>query len=125
MRDTISSLVSFVAVLLVVISVGTELHAQTSTPRTPRTSDASPAAARGSNKSQTIVNLNTASAAELQGLPGIGAKTAARIIEYRQKKGTFKKIEELMNVQGIGEKSFLKLKPQLTVGANAAATPAR
>ena len=44
---------------------------------------------------------------------------AARIIEYRQKKGPFKKIEELMNVQGIGEKNFLKLKPQLTVGARA------
>jgi competence protein ComEA len=41
---------------------------------------------------------------------------AARIIEYRQKKGPFKKVEELMNVQGIGEKNFLKLKPQLTVG---------
>ena len=41
---------------------------------------------------------------------------AARIVEYRQKKGPFKKVEELMNVQGIGEKNFLKLKPQLTVG---------
>ena len=43
------------------------------------------------------------------------AKTASRIVEYRQKKGPFKKPEELMNVQGIGEKSFLKLKPQITV----------
>ena len=57
--------------------------------------------------------------AELETLPGVGAKMAARIIEYRQKKGPFKKIEELMNVQGIGEKNFLKLKPQLTVGARA------
>ena len=56
-------------------------------------------------------------ATELAGLPGVGAKTAARIVEYRQKNGPFRKIEELMNVQGIGEKSFLKLKPQLTVGA--------
>src|SRR3954463_13397502 len=62
------------------------------------------------------VNLNTASAAEFEGLPGIGAKTAARIIEYRQKNGPFKKVEELMNVRGIGEKNFLKLKPQLTLG---------
>jgi competence protein ComEA len=63
-----------------------------------------------------VINLNTASAAELEKLPGVGARTAARIVEYRQKKGPFKKIEELMNVQGIGEKSFLKLKPQITVG---------
>jgi competence protein ComEA len=62
-----------------------------------------------------IVNINTASAADLEGLPGIGAKTAARIVEYRQKNGPFKKIEELMNVRGIGEKNFLKLKPQITV----------
>jgi competence protein ComEA len=62
------------------------------------------------------VNINTASAAALEELPGIGAKTAARILDYRQKNGPFKKVEELMNVNGIGEKNFLKLKPQLTVG---------
>jgi len=67
--------------------------------------------------STAVVNINTASAAELEGLPGIGAKTAARIVEYRQKNGPFKKIEELMNVRGVGEKNFLKLKPQLTVAA--------
>ena len=63
------------------------------------------------------VNINTAAAADFVGLPGIGAKTAARIVEYRQKNGPFKKVEELMNVRGIGEKNFLKLKPQLTVAA--------
>ena len=68
-------------------------------------------------KPVTMVNLNTATVTELATLPGIGAKVAARIIEYREKKGPFKKIEELMNVQGIGEKSFLKLRPQLTVGS--------
>jgi competence protein ComEA len=64
-----------------------------------------------------IINLNTATVTELEELPGIGAKTAARIVDYRQKKGPFKKIEELMNVQGVGEKSFLKLRPQLTVAS--------
>ena len=63
------------------------------------------------------VNINTASAAELEALPGIGAAMAARIVEYRQKNGPFKKIEDLMNVRGLGEKNFLKLKPQLTLGA--------
>jgi competence protein ComEA len=64
-----------------------------------------------------VVNINTASATEFEGLPGVGPKTAARIIEYRQKNGPFKKIEELMNVRGLGEKNFLKLKSQLTIGA--------
>jgi competence protein ComEA len=63
------------------------------------------------------VNLNTASAAQLEAVPGIGAKMAQRIVEYRQKNGAFKKIEELMNVKGIGEKSFLKLKAHITVSA--------
>jgi len=84
-------------------------HAQ-SKPAPPARTDTKPSAAA------SVVNLNTASAAELEKLPGVGARTAARIVEYRQKKGPFKKIEELMNVQGIGEKSFLKLKPQITVG---------
>jgi len=61
------------------------------------------------------LNVNTASAAELEELPGIGPATAARIVEYRQKNGSFKKVEDLMNIRGIGEKSFLKLKPLITV----------
>lgn len=65
----------------------------------------------------TPVNLNTASAAQLEALPGIGKAMADRIVEYRQKNGSFKKAEDLMNVRGIGEKNFLKLKPLVTVGA--------
>ena len=61
------------------------------------------------------LNLNTATVAQLESLPGIGKSTAERIVEYRQKSGGFKKVEELMNVKGIGEKSFLKLKPLVTV----------
>jgi competence protein ComEA len=63
------------------------------------------------------ININTASLVDLQKLPGIGAKTAGRVIEYRQKNGPFKRVEELMNVRGVGEKSFLKLKSQISVGA--------
>ena len=75
-------------------------------------------AARPASKAAVTnpININAASAAELEGLPGIGAKTAARIVEYRQKNGPFKKIEELMNVRGVGEKNFLKLKDRINVG---------
>ena len=77
---------------------------------------AKPQASAKSGSTQ-VVNVNTASAADFEALPGIGPKMAARIIEYRQKNGPFKKVEELMNVRGLGEKNFLKLKAQLTIGA--------
>ena len=64
-----------------------------------------------------VVNINTAPVDQLERLPGVGPATAARIVEYRQKNGGFKKIEELMNVRGIGEKVFLRMKNQLTVSA--------
>ena len=70
-----------------------------------------PAAARAT----TAIDINSATVADLEGLPGIGRRTAERIVEHRQKNGAFKKIEELMNVKGIGEKSFLRLKPLITV----------
>jgi comEA protein len=66
-------------------------------------------------KSPVLVNLNSATVGQLQTLPGVGPKVAERIVQYREKNGPFKKVEELMNVQGIGEKTFLRLKPQLTL----------
>ena len=61
------------------------------------------------------INLNTADVTELQNLPGVGPKKAELIIQYRQEKGSFSKIEDLTEVQGIGEKTFAKIKSQLTV----------
>ena len=75
------------------------------------------AGAAATASAATPVNLNTATRRRSSKLPGIGRATAKRIIEYRQKNGAFKKVEELMNVKGIGEKSFLKLKPLISVGA--------
>ena len=65
--------------------------------------------------STAVINLNTATSAQIATLPGIGPKTADLIVQYRTKNGAFKKIEEIMNVRGIGEKSFLKLKSRITV----------
>lgn len=62
------------------------------------------------------LNLNTASAAQLQTLPGIGPKLAERIVAYRRQKGPFQKIEQLMKVKGIGRSKFAKLQPWVRVG---------
>ena len=85
---------------------------------TAEQAQAKAAPAKPAVTSASPVNINTASTSQIEVLPGIGARTAERIVEYRQKNGGFKKIEELMNVKGIGEKSFLKLKPLITVSAD-------
>ena len=62
------------------------------------------------------VNLNTADEAELTSLTGIGATRAQAIILYRQENGPFSSIEEIMNVQGIKEATFEKIKDDIAVG---------
>jgi competence protein ComEA len=59
------------------------------------------------------VNINTASAAELAALQNVGPKYAVRIIEHRQKYGPFKLTEELMDVPGIGLRTFDRIKDQI------------
>jgi len=61
------------------------------------------------------IDLNTATLSQLDGLPGIGPVIAERILELREKSGPYKRIEDLMNIRGIGEKKFLKLKDLITV----------
>jgi competence protein ComEA len=80
----------------------------------------SQAAARksASASSQTatgIVNLNTASAEQIALLPRLGAKVAQRVVDYRKANGGFKRVEDLMEVKGIGEKLFKTLKAHISI----------
>jgi competence protein ComEA len=96
-------------VIVVLLALGFGVATTVAQEASRRTGTSSPATA------SAPINLNTASVAQLETLPGIGKSTAERILEYRQKNGSFKKVEDLMNVRGVGEKSFLKLKPLITV----------
>lgn len=62
-----------------------------------------------------LVNINTADQAELESLPGIGSVRASAILEYRNENGPFQSIEELLKVDGIGEKTLNKLRDLITV----------
>jgi competence protein ComEA len=77
-------------------------------------------ARKGATPTPTVtypINLNTATAQELEALPGIGPSKSAQIIAYRQQKGPFKKIEEIQNISGFGPATFEKLKDLITVSS--------
>ena len=62
------------------------------------------------------ININTASAEELTSLPGIGDVLAGRIVSYREQYGSFLSTEELMDVTGISEKTYERIREYVTVG---------
>lgn len=64
---------------------------------------------------EKLVNINTADAKELDGLPGIGEKTAEKIISYREETGPFGTLEDIKKVAGIGESKFAELKELIVV----------
>jgi competence protein ComEA len=70
-----------------------------------------------------MVNVNTATAAELTSISGIGESKAKAIVDYREKNGAFKTVDDLKLVQGIGDKLLEKVRPQVTVGAASDAKP--
>ncbi|WP_421409757.1 helix-hairpin-helix domain-containing protein [Streptococcus suis] len=66
-------------------------------------------------KNTNLVNLNTATEADLQTISGIGAKRATDIIAYREANGGFKSVDDLNNVSGIGDKTMESIRPYVTV----------
>ena len=63
------------------------------------------------------IDLNTATIQQLEELPGVGAVTAQRILDMRQKSGPFHRVEDLLAVRGIGEKRLARIRPYITVVA--------
>lgn len=85
--------------------------AEASAPAAPSSAEG----AAGTPAAGGKVNLNTADAAELQTLSGVGAAKAAKIIAHREKNGPFKTVDDLVDVSGIGEKTLEALRPDICV----------
>lgn len=84
--------------------------------QTPATSDAGAGTpASDASSASGLVNINSADASALDTLPGVGASTAAAIIEDREQNGPFTSVDDLMRVSGIGEKKFAKIKGHICV----------
>ena len=83
---------------------------------------AAPATGSSSSKEGSVspLDLNAASTKQLTEIPGIGKVMAERIVEWRDQHGPFQRVEDLMKVKGIGEKSFQKLRPYVTVASSKA-----
>ena len=70
---------------------------------------------QGASAAQMVVNLNTATAEQLQSLPGIGGVTAERIVAYRTQNGPFATADDLVKVKGVGSKVLEKVRSQIVV----------
>jgi comEA protein len=94
------SLLAFSSLLIVIVSVTAQVRAETK--------HAPPAHS---------VDLNSATAEQLQQVPGIGPSTAKAIVNFRQKSGPFQKVEDLLAIKGISKARFEKMRPYLTIGS--------
>jgi comEA protein len=92
------SLLAFSSLLIVMVSVAAQVRAETK--------HAPPAHS---------VDLNSATAEQLQQVPGIGPSTAKAIVNFRQKSGPFQKVEDLLAIKGISKARFEKMRPYLTI----------
>ena len=94
------------------VTTAPRLRPQRTTPTTAPTTNGGSAGTQPTR----LINLNTATASELDSLTGVGPSTAKAIITYRTKKGSFSKVEDLLNVPGIGPAKLAALRDQVTVG---------
>jgi competence protein ComEA len=70
---------------------------------------------QSSAAAMAVINVNTATVQELQGLPGVGAATAGNIVDFRSAHGKFASVENLLQVKGIGKKTLEKIRNLVTV----------
>ncbi len=83
---------------------------------TPTNEECIPSSSNDSlNSSKSLININYASAAELENVPGIGPVTSEKIINYRIENGLFRKLDEILKVSGIGDKTYAKMKPYICI----------
>jgi competence protein ComEA len=94
---------AFMLVLVLVCAAAAPAAAAPAAAQKPAASEARP------------VDLNTADSAALETVPGIGKSLSQRILTFREKNGPFQSVDDLLKVQGVGEKSIQKLRPYLTV----------
>lgn len=92
------------------------IPSRTPPPTVAATSDELGPTTAAGHAERVRVNINTASAAELDGLPGIGPAIAQRIIDYRTEQGPFQSVDELARVNGISSTMVDELRPEITVG---------
>lgn len=96
-----------------VVAVG-----QTSAPTAVGGTGASPSATGGATvAAPSIIDLNAATAEQLDALPGVGPATASAIVDYRTKNGPFTRVEDLLDVRGIGDAKLEALRDSVTVGS--------
>jgi len=79
----------------------------------PRASTPSPRVPTQAGDAKPMVNVNTATMADLESLPGIGPVLARRIVEHREAKGLYRRLDDLLQVKGIGPKLLRRLQPWL------------
>ena len=97
------------------LSDGTHIQVPTIKNSANTTSSTNNSSNSPNDKSNDLVNINTATKEELDTLPGVGPATAEKILNYRQEHGNFQSIEGLKNVKGIGEAKFNKLQDKISI----------